>query len=99
MKRHTKSGPSRPSSNSDGLHQDTRLSSGEAMPEEDGAATEGYDTAAIQRAEELVDRFGERIGHYAGMVGRGLRAVTARAREQVQDIWAEADHVRKKGRS
>jgi hypothetical protein len=49
----------------------------------------------MQRAEELVDRMADKVGHYAGMLGHKLRWLAARAREEAEDIWAEAQAVRR----
>jgi hypothetical protein len=48
----------------------------------------------MHRAEEAVDRMAERIGHYAGAVGRAALWLFARAREEAEDIWAEAQSIR-----
>jgi hypothetical protein len=53
----------------------------------------------VQRAEEIVDQLGARIGHYATVLGHGLLRLAARAREEAEDIWAEAQNVRRGGRS
>ena len=55
----------------------------------------GEMTPAMQRAEEMVDRMAERIGHYAGVVGHKLLWFVARAREEAEDIWAEAQELRR----
>jgi hypothetical protein len=44
----------------------------------------------VRRAEEMVDRMGERIGYAAGRLGHGILWLAARAREEAEDIWAEA---------
>ncbi len=48
-----------------------------------------------QRAEEMVDRLADRLGHYAGVVGQKLSWLFARAREEAEDIWAEAQAIRR----
>jgi hypothetical protein len=53
----------------------------------------------MQRAEEVVDHLGERIGHYATVLGHGFLWLAARAREEAEDIWAEAQNIRRGGRS
>jgi hypothetical protein len=50
---------------------------------------------AMQRAEELVDRMAERVGHYTGMIGHNLLWLVTRAREEAEDIWAEAQALRR----
>ncbi len=52
--------------------------------------------AAVARAEELVDRLGERLGRFFGASGHQLRKATARAREEAEDIWAEAQAIRRR---
>jgi hypothetical protein len=49
----------------------------------------------MERAEELADRLGERISHYASLVGFKLMQFAARAREEAEDIWAEAQSLRR----
>ncbi len=51
--------------------------------------------AATQRAEEMVDRAGERVGYFASMATQRVRVAAARAREEVEDMWAEAQSVRR----
>jgi hypothetical protein len=53
---------------------------------------------AMQRAEELVDRLGERIGHYFSVFGHNILKWSARAREEAEDIWAEAQAIRERQR-
>ena len=55
----------------------------------------GTPSPAVQRAEELVDRMAERVGHYTGMIGHNLLWLVTRAREEAQDIWAEAQALRR----
>ena len=42
---------------------------------------------AVQRAEELVDAWGQKIGNFAARL-------LARTREEAEDIWAEAQSIR-----
>jgi len=48
----------------------------------------------IERAEELVDGVGRRVGPVAALVGLRLLRVAALAREVAEDIWAEAQSAR-----
>ncbi len=48
----------------------------------------------IERAEELVDGVGQRVGPFASLVGLRLLQVAALAREAAEDIWAEAQSAR-----
>jgi hypothetical protein len=53
----------------------------------------------VERAEEMVDRFGERVGYFANWVGRQLLRIPARAREEIEDIVAEAQSLRQRTNS
>jgi hypothetical protein len=48
-----------------------------------------------QRAEEIVDRLAVRVGNFTSVWGRRLLRVTSRIREEAQDIWAEAQSIRR----
>ncbi len=50
---------------------------------------------AAARAEDTVDRAGERIGQLSVLLGHRLRVFAARAREEAEDIWAEARSMRR----
>lgn len=54
---------------------------------------------AQQRAEEMVDRLGEQIGHYVSVFGHNVLKWVARAREEAEDIWAEAQALRERQRN
>lgn len=45
-------------------------------------------------AEEMVDRIGAQIGRFATLVGHELLRAAARAREEVEDMVAEAQSIR-----
>jgi hypothetical protein len=47
-----------------------------------------------ERAEEVVDRLGQRAGQLGSEVGQRLVRLAARAREEAEDIWAEAQSIR-----
>jgi hypothetical protein len=67
----------------------------DGAPREDGGTTRG----PTERAEEVVDRAGERVGQLATQLGFRLRQALARAREEAEDMWAEAQSLRHNGRS
>jgi hypothetical protein len=54
---------------------------------------------AQKRAEEMVDRLGEQIGHYVSIFGHNVLKWVARAREEAEDIWAEAQAIRERQRN
>ena len=49
---------------------------------------------AMRRAEELADRWAVQLGQFASSVGHGILKWAARAREEAEDIWAEAQAIR-----
>ena len=55
--------------------------------------TDGSQTA---RAEELVDGVTERAEDWSDKVADWVARATARAREEAEDIWAEAQDVRRR---
>jgi hypothetical protein len=55
--------------------------------ESDGPDRDGQDSE-VQRAEELIEAWGERIGGW-------LATTAARAREEAEDLWAEAQSLRR----
>ncbi|CAN5746846.1 hypothetical protein BH20ACT11_BH20ACT11_07330 [soil metagenome] len=54
---------------------------------------EGPQRPAKDRAEEWLDRTGQRVGFFASMAGTRLSRFAALAREEVEDIWAEAHNL------
>lgn len=48
---------------------------------------------AMERAEETLDRVGHQVGIYAARTGHELRKFFARAREEAEDMWAEAQNM------
>ncbi len=67
------------------------------MPEAgDERAHDGGETRSpTERAEELVDRLGGRLGLFAGLAALRMRLLAARAREEAEDLWAEAQSIRR----
>lgn len=53
------------------------------------------DPAATERAEEMLDRAGEQVGRFASLLSLRLRQVVALAREEAEDMWAEAQSMRR----
>ncbi|QBD75002.1 hypothetical protein EPA93_02930 [Ktedonosporobacter rubrisoli] len=47
-----------------------------------------------EKAEEIVDRVGQRISLYTALAGWQLQRTLARVREEAEDLWAEAQHIR-----
>jgi hypothetical protein len=51
--------------------------------------------SSTERAEEIVDRVAERVSQLTSEWGRKLLRLAARAREEAEDIWAEAQSIRR----
>ncbi len=49
---------------------------------------------ATDRAEEVLDQLGQRVGMFTIVAGMQLQRFAARAREEAEDIWAEARQLR-----
>ena len=48
----------------------------------------------MEKSEELVDRAAQRFSQYALRAGFQIQKATARLREEAEDMWAEAQHIR-----
>ena len=51
----------------------------------------GHERDTLDDAE----RAGQAVGEFGARVGRGIAAAAVRVREEVEDIWAEAQSVRR----
>jgi hypothetical protein len=49
----------------------------------------------MRRAEEWVDRLGARVGEATAFLGHQLLRLGARVREEAEDVWAEAQNLRR----
>lgn len=63
----------------------------QAVPGPSGAA----DRSATERAEELLDGVAGRAKQIAPLVGPSIQRLVALAREEAEDIWAEAQEIRR----
>jgi TolA-binding protein len=72
-----------------------RSSGEEAEKRETNEAAERAADEPMRRAEELVDRIGARVGEITAMLGHQLLRLGARVREEAEDIWAEAQNLRR----
>ncbi len=50
---------------------------------------------ATARAEDAVDQAGERVGQFAVLLSHRVQVFAARAREEAEDILAEAQSMRR----
>jgi len=55
---------------------------------------EGSEPTPTERAEEQLNRWGETVGRVAAMVGMRVVRAAAFAREEAEDMWAEAQAIR-----
>jgi hypothetical protein len=63
------------------------------------AQTEEQGKLPKERAEVLVDRMGQRVSNWASRTGFQVQRAAAFMREEVEDMWAEAQNIRRqKGR-
>jgi hypothetical protein len=53
---------------------------------------------ATERAEHLVSRTGERVGHWVTVGNWQVRRTMARMREDAEDMWHEAQNMRRNWR-
>ncbi|MDP9310197.1 MAG: hypothetical protein M3R24_04770 [Chloroflexota bacterium] len=50
---------------------------------------------AEERAEEFVDHMSQRLGQIASLVALRLLKAAALVREEAEDVWAEAQSIRR----
>ena len=60
-----------------------------------GEADEGGGDETMRRAEEVIDRVADRVGQFTSYLGRQVLRLGARAREEAEDMWAEAQSIRR----
>lgn len=68
------------------------------MPGRQAGQENGSNQLATQRAEEIVDRVGGRLGAVAAMTSLQIQKALARVREEAEDIWADAESIRDQNR-
>jgi hypothetical protein len=64
-------------------------------PSPNGTPGETEQRPAMKRAEALADRLALQVGVVSTVITEGLKRFVARAREEAEDLWAEAQHIRK----
>jgi hypothetical protein len=55
--------------------------------------------SATDRAEEMLDRLGTTVGRMVARARPRVLMLAALAREEAEDIWAEAQHLRAQRRA
>lgn len=58
------------------------------------ARAEEKGQVAMEKSEELVDRMAQQLSIYTARAGLQIQKAVARMREEAEDIWAEAQHLR-----
>ncbi len=59
------------------------------------AQSEEQGKLAKERAEVMVDRMGQRVSNWASRAGFQVQRAVALTREEVEDMWAEAQNIRR----
>jgi len=59
-----------------------------------GAVAEGGNPRA--RAEQMVDQLAEKVAHLTSVLGRKILWLGIRLREEAEDIWEEAQSIRRR---
>ena len=67
---------------------------GEKASQPTVARAEEKGKLAMERSEELVDRMTKHLSHYTSLAGLQIQKAAARMREEAEDMWAEAQHIR-----
>jgi hypothetical protein len=80
-------------------HTDTDRSASRAADQNgaqtNGATPDGQAKDRMARAEEMVDQLAEKVAHYTALFGRQILWLGARLREEAEDIWEEAQSIRR----
>jgi hypothetical protein len=59
------------------------------------AAKDPLPTNQVDRAEDVLDELGKKVGGFLMNASRSLRKVAAVAKEEAEDLWAEAQSIRR----
>jgi hypothetical protein len=75
------------------------LSNGAHAPAPDPPAASADASAGtddrVARAEQLVDRFSEKVAGFTSRWGRRVLWLGTRIKEEAEDVWAEAQSIRR----
>ena len=58
------------------------------------ARVEEKGQVTMEKSEEMVDRMTQQLNLYTARAGLQIQKAVARMREEAEDIWAEAQHIR-----
>jgi hypothetical protein len=76
------------------LPQITRTDQGNHRESPSPRISEEDTQQAFIRAEELVQHTEQRVGQWSAFLSQRSQRLVARMREDLEDLWAEAQHVR-----
>jgi hypothetical protein len=62
------------------------------------ASTDQAREESLERASEVVQQMEVRLSHLGTSLNKAFQKGTARLREEAEDIWAEAQHIRRQRR-
>ena len=71
------------------------MASSDTSAQTNGSSPLNQAALPTERADEMLTQTGERIGRWLAAASREVRKAAALAREEAEDIWAEAQAVRK----
>jgi hypothetical protein len=78
-------------SNTNGVHQSGADAASTSPPSDsDGAAK-----APVDRAEQLVEQVAQKVSSFTATWGRRAWSVVSRVREEAEDMWSEAQSIRR----
>ena len=63
--------------------------------EPSSAKAEPEERSRVDRAEEVVDRLALQMATFTSFLGRKIIHIAARVREEAEDLWAEAQNIRR----
>jgi hypothetical protein len=73
------------------------------VPPTSGAKTpesaDATEPSSLDRVEEMMDEVGRKVGEFTSKVGKSLFMIGSHLRENFEDVWAEANELRKKNRN
>jgi hypothetical protein len=72
---------------------------GQETPSVDSQPPAAGKAAATTKAEEMVNSVAMQMAVATAYVGKGLMRLVARCREELSDIWAEAQNIRRGDKS
>jgi hypothetical protein len=85
--------------NSNGITHTDPAVNGEPVAAAPPAAPAPAPGNRVEQAEMMADHLARQVSAATAVVGRGFVRFLARIREEAEDVWAEAQNIRKKDKS